>query len=171
VKTLTNDACSDWLASHDIAEAPYGLERTSIPYREQFPLPDAPQRISSIARCVVEVSEPFGEALLHFTDWPLYRPDEMALVTAIRAAYDEQRYLIKSPGHLFAPSERDLLIGLFALAVCYQWTAYVYFDHHTTFLCWQGALLDLWTADDALVAAIRDIFQRHNVPATPTGNA
>jgi hypothetical protein len=168
MRTLTNRACSEWLASHSIAEAPYERPHDPTPFCEQFELPDAPQRISHVARCLVELSEPFGEALLHFTDWPLYEPDEMAVVTAMRAAYGEQRPLIESSGHLFVSSERDLLIGLFALAVCYQWTAYLYFDHRTIFLCWEGELLDLWTSDRSRVAAIRELFKPHDAKATRT---
>ena len=92
---------------------------------------------------------PFDFALLQFTDWPLYEADEMAVVCALRAAGSEARPLIVTPGHLFNATECDLLAGMFSLAAFYRWSAYLYFDHHTTLHCWEGDLLDVWAEGGA----------------------
>lgn len=159
MKTLTEDECSRWLVNHQIEEDPYGRLPYQAPWCNQFPIDTRPSRSSHICRRIVEIAEPFSKALLHITDWSLYQPDEMAVVSALRAAHDEQRWLINSPGHLFDASERDLLIGILSLVVFYGWTAYLYFDHRTTFLCWEGELLDLWTFEQSHAVTVAEIFE------------
>ncbi|MHA3770861.1 hypothetical protein ACXR0O_04915 [Verrucomicrobiota bacterium sgz303538] len=114
MKTLTNDACSEWLAARGIAEAPYGRSDGSRWFYVQLPLPDTPQRISYVNRC---------------------------------------------------------LAGLFSLAICYQWTAYLYLDYPATFLCWEGELLDCWVFDRSQLAAIQEIFQPNGPSANPIESA
>jgi hypothetical protein len=142
VKVLTNAECTEWLEERGIIEEPYlHVSPSNVGY-EQFRIPRDPQRISALMRTMVEISQPFQEVLLHLKDWSLYSPDEMATVRAIRSAYGESRGIIDSPGHLWPLADKDQLIGLAALVVCYNWDTYLYFDSGTTFFCWEGDLLD-----------------------------
>jgi hypothetical protein len=68
----------------------------------------------------------------------------MAVVSQIRKASGEDRWLIETPGHVFESRERDLLIGMMSLVAAYGWTGYVYFDHGLTLLLWEGELMDVW---------------------------
>jgi len=117
---------------------------------------------------IVECAESFAAALLHVTDWSLYTPDEMAIVSAIRKAEGDHRRLIETPGHTFGAAERDLLIGLLSLVTAYDWTAYLYFDNGITLLSWEGEILDLWATDRTAYATICDCMQSMGcLPVSP----
>jgi hypothetical protein len=166
VKTLSARACSAWLAERGISEAPYGS-----PQSDQCPLPQEAGRSSSLVRDLVAALEPFGSALLHFTDWPLYEPHEMAVVSTLRIACGDHYRLIDSPGHVFSFEERDLLTGMFSLAAFYHWSAYLYFDHQATLYCWEGDLLDLWVSEKTRLCAVREVFAGYGLSSTLVGAA
>ncbi len=157
--TLESSNCSGWLREKGIIEAPYRGHEDSPRCYDQLRLPSEPLRISAAVRNLIGTCRVFETALLQFTDWPLYQPDEMAIVTALRSAHGESRPLIETPGHLFPFSERDLLIGMFSLAICYQWTAYLYLED-ATLLCWEGELLDIWSGDPQRIVEAREILSR-----------
>ena len=79
--------------------------------------------------------------------------------------------MIESPGHLFAVAERDLLIGMFSLAIHYGYSAYLYFDHGTTVLCWEGEILDFWCSDELRATEASQVFRTHARAPSESGHA
>ena len=134
-------------------------------------MPHHTPSVSALFRSVVECVQPFAAALLHVTDWTHYSPDEMAIISNIREAFGEHRPLSETPGHVFAATERDLLIGLLTHVTSCGMTAYIYFDHGITFLSWEGDLLDFFCSDSKRYKAICElmqhmgIFPRYQAPA------
>ena len=165
MKTLSVAACSAWLAEHGISEDPYGSLQS-----DQFPLPPEASRSSSLIREFVAASAPFDWALIRFTDWPLYQPDEMAVVAALRSSFGDRGLLIDTPGHIFSSEEVDLVAGVFSLAASYHWSAYLYFDHRSVFHCWEGDLLDLWIPDWDRLGVVRSVFAAHSLSSNQSGD-
>lgn len=117
MKTLTENECLEWLAARNISSKPY---ESAGMRSDQFKLPAEASRVSALFRNVIAHSEiSFGEALLQATDWPLYMPDEMEIVSRVRQTCGEDRPLIETPGHVFTFTEQDVLIGLMALMTSY----------------------------------------------------
>jgi hypothetical protein len=165
MKMLTEKTCFEWLATKGIPAAPYSQPERAAPFYEQVKLPAQALRQAATARQLVVSCEPFSAALLQFIDWPFYGPDEMAVLCGLRTLYGDNNPMIESPGHVFDNAERDLLIGMFSLAMHYGYSAYLYFDHGTTLLCWQGELLDFWTSDESRATQVRRVLQFH-APST-----
>lgn len=170
MKTLTNKDCSEWLASQNLAADPYYAEETRPPYYKQFPLPQHALSSSAVLRSIVIRAGPFESALLHITNWALYSPDEMAIVSQVRQACGERLPLIQTPGHVFTAAECDLLIGVFALVTAYGWSAYLYFDHGLTLLSWEGELLDLWATDSPRYDAVCELLQHMGFSSNATAS-
>lgn len=158
MKVLSNGEVPAWLASRGIQEAPYstGASREEGGF-EQVAIPPQALGQSLFAQNLVIVVQPFESALLHITDWAHYIPQQMATFLAIRASCGEVRNLIDAPGHCFGADEADILAGMFALAMHYGWSAYLYLEGGPTFLNWEGELLDVWMPEgnhEALLKAI-----------------
>ncbi len=171
MKTLTNEDCSEWLASRKLRPDPYYSPEARPPYCEQFPLSDKTLNVFALFRSIVECIQPFDTALLHVTDWSPYHPDEMALIVHVRQAFGERRPLIETPGHVFTATEHDLLIGLLSLVTSYGWTAYIYFDHGITFLSWEGDLLDFYSPDSEHHKTVCELLQHWSISPNATGSA
>ena len=90
MQCFTPTECSEWLRQRDIAEAPHGMPVL------QFELPKEAGRIFAFARSLFLAFGDFPGGLLVFTDWALYRPDEMALIDSLRRGHGEPRPLIAS---------------------------------------------------------------------------
>jgi hypothetical protein len=67
-----------------------------------------------------------GETIVWITDWPLYHPDEMAVMMRFRASAGENRPLIDAPAHIFDEAELDDCIGCFNLCDQYRWDALLF---------------------------------------------
>src|SRR6185295_3967342 len=145
----------DWLATQGISAAPYSQHEGGAPFYDQVKLAARAPQQAATARAVVFYCEPFSSALLQFTDWPFYKPDEMTVLCGLRTLHGDNSPMIESPGHVFETAERDLLIGMFSLAMHYGYSAYLYFDHGVTLLCWQGEMLDFWCTDESRAMALR----------------
>lgn len=152
MKTLSDLECTAWLAERQRLEAPYG--KRGVAQAAQFPVRPESRLVSDLARAF----SPFAMALLQVTDWSPYQPEDMAVISAVRAAHGEHRPLIDTPGHLFFREESDLLVGLFALTATHHWSAYLYFDHGVTLHNWEGDLLDLWVSEPAQLDKARAVF-------------
>lgn len=158
MKALIKTDCSQWLVNRGIVEDPYCNPIPAQHFCDQFRFPHDALKVEYVVRKLVEAAQPFGSALLYITDWPLYEPDEMAIVSALRLAHGERRPFLEAPGHVFESSERDLLIGMFSLTVFYHWTAHLYCDQYTTALNWEGDLMDLWTLKPEVLSAAEISF-------------
>src|SRR5947207_10215141 len=106
MKCLTPNECSDWLRGRGIVEAPYSRNSTGD-FCFQFEPPIKPSRLTAFTRGLFDTFGEFSGALVMFTDWALYRPDEMALIDSLRREHGEHRLLIDAPGHLFFSSEEQ----------------------------------------------------------------
>lgn len=169
MKTLTDEECSEWLASRKLVEDPYYSAKLRPLHYEQYRIPSNASGSSAMIRSIVECLKPFETVLLQVTDWALYQPDEMAVVAQIRGAIGEQRPLIASPGHVLDATERDLLIGFLALITSFGWTAYLYFDHGTTLFSWEGELLDFYASDLKPFQAVGECMQGMSILSSVTG--
>jgi len=91
----------------------------------------------------------------------------MALIIALCRGCGEQRWLIDAPGHLFGPSEQSEAIGYCYLAVIFGWSAYLYLaSGAVTVLFWEGDLTDVWSSDETLQRAIREVVQTYELRIT-----
>ena len=95
----------------------------------------------------------------------------MAVIAQIRLASGEHRPLIETPGHAFAATEHDLLIGFLSLVTSCGMSAYIYFDHGVTFLSWEGDLLDFYCSDIEHHKAVCELVQHMGLSSNATGNA
>lgn len=145
MQSLTEEEVAPWLAACGMRMAPYGKPDPALDrlYR-QVRIPPAAGPRWAFASAVVKGSGGFQEALLHFTDWAHYTPDQMAIVAAVLAGYGESRPLIEVPAQTFGSGEGDLLTGLLGLAMTFDWTVYLYVEGGPTFLVWEGVFLDMW---------------------------
>ncbi|WP_035611946.1 hypothetical protein [Haloferula sp. BvORR071] len=141
---LTDEEIARWLEQHSIQANPYSRNYHLFGGGyQQRPIPESGSRVA-FSESLIRAEAGFSSALLHFTDWSGYRPEDMAAICAIRAEQGEQRWLIEAPGHLFVRDQADELIRMFGLAMEFGWTAYLYFETELTYLAWEGELLDEW---------------------------
>jgi len=149
MKCLTGIECSDWLKSHSIIEAPYNYNLAYVKSNyTRFDPPKTSSHLIAFTRHFFDWVGDFESALLQMTDWPLYKPDEMAIISAVRRSHEETRRLIEAPGHLFEKKEEAKLIAMFYLSIMFDWTSYLYFlPNRVTILNWEGSIIDLWSFD------------------------
>jgi hypothetical protein len=151
MKCLTLSECSEWLRERKIIESPYSHDQPEGAHCFQFEPPVKPSRLTAFSRVLLGAFGEFPGALVVFTDWSLYHPDEMALVRSLRQGHGEHRWLLDAPGHLFAPSEEAEAIGHCYLSVMFGWSAYLYFaSGAATIHFWEGDLVDFWSPDQSL---------------------
>lgn len=150
MQTLTDEEVKAWLAARGIQQAPYdkpGYDLAGGFYR-QVPLPAGGARRQAFAESIVKASGDFQEALLHFTDWGICTPAQIATITSVLLGHGEKRPLTRVPAQVFAAWEADLLGGLLGLVINFEWSAYLYVRDGPTFLAWEGELLDIWAPVD-----------------------
>jgi hypothetical protein len=164
---LTPNECSDWLRVLGIVESPYSQDAAVEDFCFQFEPPIKPSRLTAFTRNLFNTFGEFSGALVVFTDWALYRPDEMALIDSLRRGHGERRPLIDAPGHLFGSAEQAEAIAHCYLAVIFGWTAYLYLPSGAaTALFWEGDLVDFWSADASLTQAVRGAIQAYELRIT-----
>ncbi len=166
MKCLTLNECSDWLRERGIVEDPYSQDKGDD-FCFQFEPPTNPRRLTAFTRELFDTFGEFSGALVVFTEWALYRPDEMSLVDSLRRGHGEHRALIDAPGHLFGPAEQAEAIAHCYLALMFGWTAYLYLPSaRATVLFWEGALIDFWSADERLTESVRGAIQSYELRIT-----
>jgi hypothetical protein len=127
MKCLTNSECLEWLEAHAIdAATAEGWPEMVGDYDVKFAAPREARAQGLLARDLVAWIGEFETTLFWLTDWPFYKPDEMAIISGLRRAHGEQRRLIDAPGHLFEVSERDELTGWVALMMGFGWDGYLF---------------------------------------------
>jgi hypothetical protein len=124
---LTDAECREWLQQEDIdAVDSRGFPEVVGDYEVFFAAPKEARAQQMLAREMVEWVGEFDAALLWLSDWPAYRPEEMAIALALRRAHGEERHLIDAPGHLFTWQEKDELVGWIALLICFGWDGFLF---------------------------------------------
>lgn len=170
MKCLTSDECSEWLRERGIIEFPYETSWQKMVL--QFEPPRSPRTLTAFTRQLVDAFGEFPGALLQFTDWSLYCPDEMALVASLRRGHGEDRWLIDAPGHLFAPTEEAEAIGHCYLALTFGWSAYLYSaSGAATVNFWEGDLVDFWSPDQSLTQKVLEVVHSFELRVTSDHSA
>jgi len=127
MKCITNRECLEWLEEHAIdASTPEGWPEVVGDYEVFFAAPRDARAQGLLARDLVAWLGGFETGLFWLTDWPFYKPDEMAIISGLRRAHGEHRGLIDAPGHIFEASERDELIGWVSLMINFGWDGYLF---------------------------------------------
>lgn len=161
MQCFTPTECSEWLRQRDIAEAPRGVPVW------QFGLPKEAGRIIAFTRSLFLAFGDFPGGLLVFTDWALYRPDEMALIDSLRRRHGERRPLIEAPGHVFTPAEVSEATGQSYLPIIFAWSAYMYLASGlATVYFWEGDLVDFWTSDSGATKKVEDVAKQYGLRVT-----
>jgi hypothetical protein len=167
MKCFTSSEGSEWLRERAITEAPYSQDDPAEAYCFQFEPRTRPSRLTALMRALFDTFGEFPGALLVFNDWPLYQPDEMALMDSLRRGHGEHRSLIDAPGHLFTPTEQAEAIGHSYLAVVFGWSAYLYLaSGAATVLLWEGDLVDFWSKDERMIQRVRAVIQTYELRLT-----
>ncbi len=165
MQCFTPSECSEWLQQRGIIEFPYGTKREAMTL--QFEPPRNPRKLTAFTRELFGAFGEFSGALLQFTDWPLYQPDEMALIVSLRRSHGEQRWLIDAPGHLFAPTEMAEAIGHYYLASIFDWSVYLYMASGAgTVYFWEGDLIDVFGFDKSISQNIHELVKSYDLRVT-----
>ncbi|WP_211325541.1 hypothetical protein [Roseimicrobium gellanilyticum] len=137
-------------------------------FRLQFEAPEYARAQSAVVRWLFRTFGKFDGALVVFSDWPLYEPDEMAIITGLRRGHGDRRNLIDAPGHLFGKHEEAEAIGHCYLALLFGWNVYLYLPSGAvTVQFWEGDLVDVWTGDKQLENSIREVAERFHLQIKP----
>ena len=161
MQCFTPTECSEWLRERDIVEAPDGVPVS------QFRVPKDAGRITAFTRSLFLAFGDFPGGLLVFTDWALYRPEEMALIDSLRRGHGEPRPLIEAPGHVFTPTEVSEAIGQSYLPIIFAWSAYMYLASGlATVYFWEGDLVDFWTSDGGTAKKIEAVIEQYGLRVT-----
>lgn len=130
MQVLTESECVEWLKSRDMsALVEQGLPCDSCltgDYEILFQAPTDARSQQRLARDLIAWEGDFSSALFWLTDWPMYEPDEMAIIDGLRRGHGEQRELIRAPGHVFKSTERDELVGWVYLMMVFGWDGYLF---------------------------------------------
>jgi hypothetical protein len=155
MRCFTETECSQWLQQRGIAKPAMYTQAL------QFAPPTEPGRLTAFMRNLFLAFGEFPGGLLVFEDWALYRPDEMALMTALRRGHGDERPLIEAPGHLFEPIESPEAIGYSYLSVIFAWSAYLYLASGGATICfWEGDLIDFWSPEADLVKKVAGLVEQ-----------
>jgi hypothetical protein len=169
---FTPNQSSEWLRERRIIESPYSKDEANDAFCLQFEPPEKPIRLTAFTRSLFDGFGKFPGALLVFTDWALYRPDEMELIDSLRRGKGEKRWLIDAPGHLFDQTEQAAAVGYCYLAVIFGWSAYLYLaSGAVTVLFWEGDFIDVWSSDETLPFTIREIVRTYELRITSDTDA
>lgn len=127
MKCITNRECLEWLDDHAIdAATAEGWPEMVGDYDVLFDAPKDSRTQGLLARDLVAWFGAFETALFWLTDWPFYKPDEMAIIDGLRRAHGEGRRLIDAPGHVFEASDREELTGWVSLMMNFGWDGYLF---------------------------------------------
>lgn len=127
MRCLTNKECLEWLETRDIdGVSAEGWPEVVGDYEVFFAAPREARSQGLLARDLVTWVGEFETALFWLSDWPFYKPDEMAIALGLRRAHKEQRQLIDAPGHVFEFKERDELVGWVSLMMSFGWDGHLF---------------------------------------------
>lgn len=167
MKCLAANECSEWLRVRSIIESPYKLDPPPETHCFQFEPPMTPNRLTAFTRALFGTLGDFSGALVVFTDWALYQPDEMALMDSLRRGHGERRRMLDAPGHLFGPHEEAETIGYCYLTVTFCWSAYLYLaSGNATLHFWEGDLIDFWSPEKRVTETVREVVRSYELRVT-----
>ncbi|RPJ85913.1 MAG: hypothetical protein EHM18_08910 [Acidobacteria bacterium] len=127
MQCLTTTECTDWLDAHGMGGfSPKTGPEDPIDGELLFAAPKEARTQANLARALVNWLGELDVLLLWITDWPFYKPDEMAIALGLRKAHGEDRLVIEAPGQVFSLHEQDELIGWVHLLMSYGWDGHLY---------------------------------------------
>ncbi len=88
----------------------------------EFTIPNEVWKLQAICTELAFWVGEYNECMVWIKDWPFYKPEEMAIVQAMRRGWGEQKNLIDSPGHVFRRKGPEAS-GLFMLTMLFGWDA------------------------------------------------
>jgi hypothetical protein len=125
MNVVTEEESQQWCAKHELEVDRPNWRDPRICNGVRFLTEGKQSIVEALIRNTV-VNRQFEGALVWILDWPLYSPDEMAVVMRFRRSVGEVRWLIDAPGHVFEADEIHDCTGLFNLCVQYFWDAFLY---------------------------------------------
>jgi hypothetical protein len=127
MRCLTESECVTWIKGNGVEAITQDQEIRMVGNFEiLFSPPQGSRHKGSLSRDLIRWLGFFEDALLWVKDWPLYKPDEMALVQALRRSHRENRPLIEAIGHWFPSGEREELTGWIFLMMSFCWDSYLF---------------------------------------------
>jgi hypothetical protein len=127
MKCITDTQCVEWLKTRDIdGAAANGRPKMVGDHELLFAAPKAARVQLFLARDLVTWVGGFERALFWVSDWPFYKPEEMAIALGLRRAHQEVRQFIEAPGHLFEFDECDELVGWVSLMMNFGWDGHLF---------------------------------------------
>src|ERR1700694_1046601 len=96
---LTTPECLQWLTSNEIdAVSERGFPEVVGNYEVFFAAPDKARIQQLLTREMLYCVGEFEIALFWLSSWTAYKPEQMAIITTLRRAHGEERWLIDAPG-------------------------------------------------------------------------
>lgn len=159
MQCLTEPEASAWLRQRTIPEDPYHRDERP-PFYLQFHAPSPHRHTDAWVRQYWKRIIPGADAMVYMTDWGLYEQSEMIAVMGIRNSQGESRPLIEAPAHAVTAEACETGIGLFSLAVSFEWSSYLYSPmNRSTLYNWEGDILDFWTDSEEALAEMRRLVE------------
>ena len=124
MRCLTDSECVEWLEAEGFERA-NRLPAADGGYEICFQIPAEARTQRMLARDLAVWLDPRGSTLLWLKDWRIHKPDETALVAALRRGHGERRAWDAAPGHLFEVSEKDELAAWIGLAMSFCWDGFL----------------------------------------------
>ncbi len=128
MKCLNSASSDNWLS-----KSGYGIIcgfRGALPPVEgcrRYHIPKNATVQISLCHTIFDCLPSCDEMLLYLTDWPIYKPGEMAVWSRIRQSFGCHERLIDSPGHLLFAEDRTsgLSAGLCSLVMLSVWEGFL----------------------------------------------
>lgn len=143
MRCLTNSEIHKWLAGQGMHHQP--LE-CGVPVAGDFPGPTDRRGRLMLADYLADLLSKDGNKLVELLPGPQESLEDVGLIDCYRAARDEVRSLLSSPGHLFKSGDRSdfpSLLHLLLGSPC-VWSFYIYAaPSHTTLLI--GERVEVWS--------------------------
>ncbi len=162
MRCLTATECGEWLQNFNITQRPY---HNCVDTDDFFPLAAHAEAWAAqeLARQLIDLLGEYETALLYIDDWSPYKPEQMALVDAVRRSHGELRWLIDAPGHLYELKEKDELIGMLWMTVAFGWSSYVYSSTRSNIIYnWEGDFIDIWNMDNDSLTEVKELCEAIN---------
>lgn len=119
MRVLTKPEIARWSNARNVPLAP----ATGL-FEIRFAVPAESANQARLARALLDWLGPFDAVLLQFTDWPQDRPEEMAIVDALRRGHGDRRRVLEAPGHVFESGEKAEVTGWLTLLLAFGWDAH-----------------------------------------------
>ena len=156
MKYISPQDASDWIRLHEIIESPYAIKPSNIPYK-QYPAP----KISSSLNPLVQRLVDSKKALLVFTDWSFYHPDDwqyykphqIGFVEAMKDIATQYPDFSKGLALIYEAAEHAELISHINVSLELGWSVYLYPETASaTMYFWEGDLIDIWSDSKSILA-------------------